>query len=103
MKVKEKMNKAVFLEKAQYDRMSKEVPKILCITRASLIEKFKVGGAVARAFLNDQVAKDTIYPLYEHASFGLYRGRESKTAQEKAEIEAKEAAAKADKKKAEKK
>jgi len=49
VKVKEKLNNAVFLDEKQYERMIKEVPKILCITRAVLCEKFKVGGSVARA------------------------------------------------------
>ena len=92
------MNNAVFLDKAQYDRMAKEVPKILCITRAALIEKFKIGGAVARAFLNDMVAKEQIWPIYQQSKFGLYRGKDSKTAAEKAAIEAAEAEAKAAKK-----
>merc|ERR1712070_447352 len=35
VKVKEKLNNAVFLDQKQYERMIKEVPKILCITRAS--------------------------------------------------------------------
>ena len=98
MKVKEKMNNAVFLDKAQYDRMCKEVPKILCITRAALIEKFKVGGSVARAFLKDMVEKEMIRPVYQQSKFELYRGRESKTAAEKAALEAAEAEAKAAKK-----
>ncbi len=92
------MNNAVFLDKAQYDRMAKEVPKILCITRAVLIEKFKVGGAVARAFLNDMAAKEQIWPIYRQSKFELYRGKDSKTAAEKAAIEAAEAEAKAAKK-----
>jgi ribosomal protein S25 len=33
--------------------MLKEVPKILCVTRSMLIEKFKVGGSIARALIKD--------------------------------------------------
>merc|ERR1740133_219529 len=46
VKVKENLNNAVFLDEKQYERMLKEVPKILCITRAVLCEKFKVGGSI---------------------------------------------------------
>ena len=37
-----------------------EIPKILSITRAGLIEKFKVNGSVARVLLRDLVEKDLI-------------------------------------------
>ena len=40
--------------------MIKEVPKILCITRAVLCEKFKVGGAIARALIKDLSNKGLI-------------------------------------------
>ena len=91
------MNNAVFLDKSQYERMCKEVPKILCITRAALIEKFKIGGSVARAFLDDMQAKERIVPVYQQSKFELFRGTEAKSAKEKAAIEAAEAEAKAKK------
>ena len=56
VKVKEKLNNAVFLDQKQFDRMSKDIPKLLCITRAVLCEKFKIGGSVARALIR-QLAK----------------------------------------------
>ena len=96
MKVKEKANNAVFLEEKQYERMLKEVPKILCITRAVLCEKFKVGGSIARALIKDLSSKALIKPVGDqHASFDLYQGTLAKTAAEKAAEEA----ATADKKK----
>merc|ERR1712029_784071 len=52
-KVKEKLNNAVFLDDKQFERMLKEVPKILCVTRALLIEKFKIGGSIARALIKE--------------------------------------------------
>ena len=57
VKVKEKLNNAVFLDEKQYERMIKEVPKILCITRAVLCEKFKIGGSIARALIKDLTRK----------------------------------------------
>ena len=78
--------------------MIKEVPKILCITRAVLCEKFKIGGSVARALIKDMYKQSLIKPIgQQHASFDLYMGCQAKTAAEKAAAEAEEAAAKAKK------
>ena len=72
--------------------MLKEVPKILCITRAMLCEKFKVGGSVARALIKDLADKGLITAVgQQHRAFSLYKGKEAKTATEKAAAEAAEA------------
>lgn len=98
VKVKEKLNNAVFLEEKGYERMIKEVPKILCITRAILCEKFKVGGSVARALIKDLNKKQLIKPVGDqHASFDLYQGVQAKTAAEKAAEDAAAAEGKAKK------
>ena len=79
----------MFLEDKQYERMLKEVPKILCITRAALCEKFKIGGSVARALIKDLYKKNLIKPVgTQHATFDLYQGTQAKTAAEKAAEEA---------------
>merc|ERR1712216_188902 len=99
-KVKEKLNNAVYLDEKQFERMLKEVPKILCITRAVLIEKFKIGGSIARALIKDLTKKGLIVPVgTQHHSFDLYRGSLAKSAAEKAAAEAEEAAAAKDGKK----
>ena len=90
VKVKEKLNNAVYLDEKQYERMLKEVPKILCITRAMLCEKFKVGGSVARALIKDLNKKGLIKPIGDqHHSFDLYSGIQAKAAGEKDEDEKK--------------
>ena len=95
VKVKEKLNNAVFLEEKAYERMLKDVPKILCITRAMLCEKFKVGGSIARALIKDLNKKQLIRPVGDqHASFDLYQGVQAKTAAEKAAEDAAAAEAK---------
>jgi ribosomal protein S25 len=69
--------------------MIKEVPKILCITRAVLCEKFKIGGSIARALIKDLITKNLIRPVgQQHASFDLYQGTLAKTAVERAAEEA---------------
>merc|ERR1711934_1035218 len=93
-KVKEKLNNAVYLDDKQFERMLKEVPKILCVTRALLIEKFKIGGSIARALIKELAKRNLIIPVgTQHHSFSLYRGAQAKTAAEKAEAEAAEAEA----------
>merc|ERR1712176_784204 len=99
-KVKEKLNNAVFLDEKQFERMVKEVPKILCVTRAVLIEKFKIGGSIARALIKELCKKNLIIPVgQQHHSFDLYRGSQAKSAAEKAEADAAEAEAAKTKKK----
>ena len=84
VKVKEKLNNAVYLEDGKYEKMLKEVPRILCITRAVLIEKFKIGGSLARALIKDLCTKNLIIPVgVQHHSFDLYRGTLAKSAEEK--------------------
>lgn len=69
--------------------MLKEVPKILCVTRSMLIEKFKVGGSIARALIKDLSKQNLIIPWgKQHHSFDLYKGSLAKTAQEKAAADA---------------
>merc|ERR1712226_1135296 len=93
-KVKEKLNNAVFLDDKQFERMLKEVPKILCVTRSVLIEKFKIGGSIARALIQELKKRGLIVAVgTQHHSFDLYRGAQAKSAAEKAEAEAAEAEA----------
>jgi ribosomal protein S25 len=40
--------------------MLKEVPKILCVTRAILCEKFKVNGAVARGLIRELTKRNLL-------------------------------------------
>ena len=69
--------------------MLKEVPKILCVTRSMLIEKFKVGGSIARALIKDLSKQNLIVPWGKQShSFDLYKGSQAKTAQEKAAADA---------------
>lgn len=93
VKVKDKLNNAVFLDPKLYDKVVKEVPKLLSITRAILSEKYKVNGSVSRGILRDLHSKGLIRQVGEHHhSFTLYSGVQSKSAAEKAA----EAAAQAD-------
>merc|ERR1712166_416714 len=97
VKVKDKLNNEVFLSKQRYDKLCNEIPKVLCVTRAILCEKFKINGSVARALIRDlheQGKLEAVGP--QHSKFNLMRGTQSKTPAEKA---AEEAAAEAKKSK----
>ena len=47
-KMREKAANQILFDKETYDRFYKEVPKMKCITIASVTERFKIGGALAR-------------------------------------------------------
>merc|ERR1740125_11300 len=65
VKVKDKLNNEVFLDQKRYEKLCSEIPKILCVTRAILCEKFKINGAVARFIINDLTAKNRLEPRGE--------------------------------------
>jgi hypothetical protein len=96
----------VFLDQKRYEKVSQEMTKILCITRAALCEKFKVNGSIARALIRDGIKRGTIKPVGErNAHFEIFSGVQAKSALEKAAEDAAAAAAKKqkDEKKEEKK
>lgn len=76
----------MFLEEAQYETMLKHVPKLLCVTRSVLCEKYKVGGSIARALIKDLHRKNLIVPVGDQsARFDLFRGSLAKAANDKTE------------------
>ena len=75
--------------------MLKEVPKILCVTRAILCEKFKISGSVARALIKELRDRELLIPIgQQHSSFDLMKGAQAKSATQRAADEAAEAATK---------
>merc|ERR1712087_807025 len=97
VKVKDKLNNEVFLDKKRYEKFCNEIPKIRTITRAIIIEKYKVNGSVARALIADLARQGKIEAMgTQHSKFSLHRGTQSKSP---AEVAAAEAAQEAKKKK----
>lgn len=96
VKVKDKLNNDVFLDQKRYDKLAGEIPKILCITRGVLCEKFKINGSIARALIKDLASKNVIRRVGDtaHSKFDLFTGVQAKSALEKAAEEAAAAAAK---------
>ena len=72
------------------------MPKILCITRSAVMEKFKVNGSVARALMKHLLAQGEIKPVGDVtcSDFSLYTGKYAKSALEKKAEEEAAAAAK---------
>jgi len=71
------------------------MPKILCLTRSVVMEKFKVNGSVTRALFTHLAGTGDIIPVGDVncSDFSLYRGKLAKSALEKkAEDEAAAAA-----------
>ena len=75
------------------------MPKILCLTRSVVMEKFKVNGSIARALFRHLANTGEIKPVGDVTSsdFSLYTGKLAKSALEKKAEE--EAAAATTKKK----
>ena len=75
------------------------MPKILCLTRSVVMEKFKVNGSVARAVIKHMAGTGEIKPVGDATSstFALYTGTKAKSALEKKAEEEAAAAAKAKK------
>jgi len=86
----------VFLDQKRFEKICQEMPKILCLTRAVVMEKFKVNGSVCRALFKHLLAAGEIKPVGDAscASFSLYTGRLAKSALEKKAEEEAAAAAK---------
>merc|ERR1712151_1441947 len=59
-------------------------PKILCITRTVICEKFKVNGSLARSLIRELAAKGEIKRVGDsHGKFDLYSGAKAKSALQK--------------------
>ena len=84
IKVKEKLNNAVYLDQRAYEKVVKEAPKFLTITVSELCNKFKVNGAVARSIITDLNSKGLIKQDGDHnAAFTVYSGKEAKLPEKK--------------------
>merc|ERR1712018_674303 len=95
-KVKDKLNHEVFLDQKRFDKICSEMPKILCLTRSAVMEKFKVNGSVARGLLRHLAGTGTLKPVGDvtRNDFSLYTGVNAKSALEKKAEEEAAAAAK---------
>merc|ERR1712167_404176 len=60
---RDKANMEVLFAKATYEKLLKEAPKMKLITISALVERFKLGGALARVALKHLTHKGPIRPV----------------------------------------
>lgn len=70
--VKDKANHAVVLDKATSDKLHKDVQSYRLITVATLVDRMKINGSVARQVLKDLEAEGTIKKVISHARLVVY-------------------------------
>lgn len=59
-RVKDKANNAVFFDEPLYKRVLVDAPKMKLVTIATLVDKFKIGGSLARVLLKHLEAKGLV-------------------------------------------
>ncbi|OCK85037.1 putative 40S ribosomal protein S25 [Lepidopterella palustris CBS 459.81] len=71
-KVKDKANHAVVLDKATSDKLQKDVQSYRLITVATLVDRLKINGSLARAALADLEEKGLIKKVVGHSKLSIY-------------------------------
>lgn len=72
-KAKEKVDHAVFVDKATYERLLTGIPKLgKHISASQVIEKFKVVGSIARLVLKQLADSGAIKSTEQHSKQGLF-------------------------------
>lgn len=70
--VKDKANHAVVLDKATSDKLNKDVQSYRLITVATLVDRLKINGSLARKALNDLEEKGQIKKVVGHSKLSIY-------------------------------
>ncbi|MCJ1277183.1 40S ribosomal protein S25 [Puttea exsequens] len=71
-KVKDKANHMVVLDKATSDKLYKDVQSYRLITVATLVDRLKINGSLARKALNDLEEKGQIKKVVRHSKLSIY-------------------------------
>ncbi|KAF2461801.1 S25 ribosomal protein-domain-containing protein, partial [Lineolata rhizophorae] len=71
-KVKDKANHAVVLDKTTSDKLYKDVQSYRLITVATLVDRLKINGSLARAALKDLEEKGQIKKVVGHSRLSVY-------------------------------
>lgn len=72
MKIREKRDNRVILNKELYDRMIKDVPSKKVITVYTLIEQYKVNGSIARRIMKQLAESGKIKPIITNNALSIY-------------------------------
>eukprot|EP00002_Diphylleia_rotans_P012288 TRINITY_DN2403_c0_g1_i1.p2 TRINITY_DN2403_c0_g1~~TRINITY_DN2403_c0_g1_i1.p2 ORF type:complete len:109 (-),score=26.39 TRINITY_DN2403_c0_g1_i1:36-362(-) len=71
-KVREKLNNAVWFDKATYDKLFKEVPTYKVITTSVISERLKINGSLARRALRELLSKGVVRPVIQTTTQAIY-------------------------------
>lgn len=71
-KVKDKAQHAVILDKATSDKLYKDVQSYRLVTVATLVDRMKINGSLARQCIKDLEEKGMIRPVVEHSKMKIY-------------------------------
>ena len=71
-KVKDKAQHAVILDKTTSERLYKDVQSYRLVTVATLVDRMKINGSLARQCLNDLEEKGLIKPVVQHSKMKIY-------------------------------
>lgn len=70
--VKDKANHAVILDKATSDKLYKDVQSYRLVTVATLVDRLKINGSLARQALKDLEEKGQIKKVVGHSKLSIY-------------------------------
>ena len=70
--VKDKAQHAVVLDKTTADKLNKDVQSYRLITVATLVDRLKINGSLARKALADLEEKGTIRKVVGHSKLSIY-------------------------------
>jgi small subunit ribosomal protein S25e len=71
-KVKDKAQHAVLLDKATSDKLNKDVQSYRLVTVATLVDRMKINGSLARKCIKDLEEKGIIRPIVTHSKMKIY-------------------------------
>ena len=70
--MKDKSNHAVILDKTTSDRLNKEVQSYRLVTVATLVDRLKINGSLARRALQDLENRGVIKKVVSHSKCMIY-------------------------------
>ena len=71
-KVREKAANMVLFDQPTWDRLKQEVPKMKLVTPSTIVERFKINGALARNAIKELVNEKLIKGVCVHSKQGIY-------------------------------
>ena len=71
-KVREKAANMVMFDQPTWDRLLQEVPKMKLITPSTVVERFKINGALARNAIKELANQNLIKGVSIHSKQGIY-------------------------------